>query len=1347
MRNRLILAFVCFLATSVGYAQTWTGAVNTNWNVGNNWSTGTAPGVNSDVIINSATATNQPQLPANVTIRNITISAGNLNLNNRTLTVTQNYRSTGGVVRNGTINATNFDQMSNTTFNTTSTEAITLNKTGGGNNTLDGGNTFNGATVILKNDNNFLRFAAVNGDTFNNTVRFQNNSTGVLSIAYSGSTTFQQSVTINNLDPNGQIRIGENGGTSVLNSGALLTTNFNVGAQLQINNFTQVQNTANGSFTVEDFIVNNSSFQGNFSVTTGDDLLFVGNNTFNGNNTFISGGNLDADGANQFSVPAGRSSSFTKNGNGNDDWEGGNTFGTVTFTNNSNNRLRLANSTGDSYLRTSVFNNNGNNFMGIAYAGTNSFAQQITINNTNAGGEVRFGEGGGTSTLATGGVVTTNFSVGNLLEFNNFTQVQNAANGTFSVEDFNVSNSVFLGNFAVTTNDDLIFIGNNTFNGTNSFISGGNLDADGQNQFSVPAGTSTTFVKNGNTNDDWQGGNTFGTVSFTNNSNNRLRLATVQGDTFIRTSQFNNNGNNFLGIAFNGTNTFAQQITINNTNAGGEVRFGEGGGTSTLSTGGVVTSSFSVGNLLEFNNFTQVQNVANGSFTVNTFTSVNSSFQGDFAATANQINFNLANTYARNGTFAGGRITMNAPGNNFATASGVARFTKTASTGNDDWWGGNTFGTLEVTNNSNSRLRLGNQTGDTFTSTSSFTNTGNNFLGIAFRGTNTFAQQITLVNTNPGGEIRFGEAGGTSTLQTGGVVTSNFNVGNILEFNNFTQVQNAPNGNFGVSNFNSNNSSFQGDFGVVATNAITFQNVNTYASNANFTAPDINANAGNNFATAGGIANFRKTGGGNNIWNGGNTFGIVNFINEDNDRFRLANNAGDTFLDDASFITTGSGLIEPAYNNTSTFAGDISTVGSSQAVTFGLGNGTVVINGSAAQIWRGDAARSPIVERLTMNSSGTLTMAVPLLVDIQATFTNGIINTDATNVISFDDGVGSPTGASDASHIDGPAVKLGNDNFEFPIGDQGFFGPLTIGGAGGAANSDRYISEYLFVGPVNIPTDTTSRDATIGLMNRNEHWTLNRTSGGLDRSITLSYDASRTSPLIDHTELVSIWWDGGVWRDLGGAVTGGPGSGRISAGTTSNLGFFSIGNSFRVLPVELLEFKAILTDTKQGLISWKTASERNNNFFTLEKSYDGSRWETIAILEGAGNSSEVLSYDFLDENLKYGRQFYRLTQTDFDGNSETFQVIGLSKTQAPNEDADFVLYPNPSQGKVKIRAFNVNLEDVTLSVFDTQGKEILTVTDWENTLQEIDLTQMDKGLYLFRFFSLKGVVIKKLILN
>ena len=86
-----------------------------------------------------------------------------------------------------------------------------------------------------------------------------------------------------------------------------------------------------------------------------------------------------------------------------------------------------------------------------------------------------------------------------------------------------------------------------------------------------------------------------------------------------------------------------------------------------------------------------------------------------------------------------------------------------------------------------------------------------------------------------------------------------------------------------------------------------------------------------------------------------------------------------------------------------------------------------------------------------------------------------------------------------------------------------------------------------------------------------------------------------------------------------------------------------------ILPIELSFFNAIALEDKVEL-NWVTSSEKNNDFFTIEKSMNGSVWEVVSTLKGSGNSNQELSYSLYDYLPYQGDSYYRLKQTDFDGN-------------------------------------------------------------------------------------------------
>jgi hypothetical protein len=100
------------------------------------------------------------------------------------------------------------------------------------------------------------------------------------------------------------------------------------------------------------------------------------------------------------------------------------------------------------------------------------------------------------------------------------------------------------------------------------------------------------------------------------------------------------------------------------------------------------------------------------------------------------------------------------------------------------------------------------------------------------------------------------------------------------------------------------------------------------------------------------------------------------------------------------------------------------------------------------------------------------------------------------------------------------------------------------------------------------------------------------------------------------------------------------------------------------LPVELINFKGenMLT---HNLLSWSTASEINNSYFTIERSIDGTHFFEVKKFSGAGTSSTTLNYSFSDYEFEKKINYYRLTQTDYDGASETFDLISINNIKDP----------------------------------------------------------------------------------
>jgi hypothetical protein len=103
----------------------------------------------------------------------------------------------------------------------------------------------------------------------------------------------------------------------------------------------------------------------------------------------------------------------------------------------------------------------------------------------------------------------------------------------------------------------------------------------------------------------------------------------------------------------------------------------------------------------------------------------------------------------------------------------------------------------------------------------------------------------------------------------------------------------------------------------------------------------------------------------------------------------------------------------------------------------------------------------------------------------------------------------------------------------------------------------------------------------------------------------------------------------------------------------------SVAAANESLPIELTSFKAKLT-RENILLTWTTATETNNDYFLLERSNDGKNWEAIYSCKGAGTTSIAHSYSFVDYELQSQVCYYRLKQTDFDGNFSYSKVITVN---------------------------------------------------------------------------------------
>jgi hypothetical protein len=244
-------------------------------------------------------------------------------------------------------------------------------------------------------------------------------------------------------------------------------------------------------------------------------------------------------------------------------------------------------------------------------------------------------------------------------------------------------------------------------------------------------------------------------------------------------------------------------------------------------------------------------------------------------------------------------------------------------------------------------------------------------------------------------------------------------------------------------------------------------------------------------------------------------------------------------------------------------------------------------------------------------------------------------------------------------------------------------------------------------------------------------------TGGKIKSITVKY-----RPAYNGNTSTSCSTDCAYWGNCSGGCK--PAMQYISI---SNLTYVGT-DGCAVLPVQMLDFSA---ECHYDLVQlkWSTASELNNDYFTIERSKDNENFIKVGTINGAGTSNEISDYSF-SENILTNNDilYYRLSQTDFDGTTKNLGIRSVNCVKAQN--ISISIYPNPAGNEINI-GFWSSEDDGRhkISIYDPFGKlvrefDVLAQSGF-NTVQ-IDLSGIAEGMYVL---SLQGVAFssqQKLIL-
>jgi hypothetical protein len=414
-------------------------------------------------------------------------------------------------------------------------------------------------------------------------------------------------------------------------------------------------------------------------------------------------------------------------------------------------------------------------------------------------------------------------------------------------------------------------------------------------------------------------------------------------------------------------------------------------------------------------------------------------------------------------------------------------------------------------------------------------------------------------------------------------------------------------------------------------------------------------------------------------------------------------------------------------------------------LSFSAGTESVTFDGTSNQGIGG--ATTTYFYSATINNSAGITLNRSIAIDHSLTFTSGIIHCNSS-LVWFSNSASSG-GASNTSFVDGRVAHSGNSGFNFPVGDVDKYAPVFISGTG----PSQYVSvEY----HKSTPTNNLSLTYPLTKVSNHEYWRINGASSSNPINVGLYWEDSKWSGIGDFDDLRIARYTGSSWvgetgtySNSGSVGLTASNSGRISVTDISSSAYYTFGtinNITNPLPIELLSFTA-KADDDVVLVDWQTATETNNDYFIIERSKDGITSERIGIVQGAGNSNKVLDYEFVDQNPYSGVSYYRLTQVDYDGQSETFDWVAVNR-EVENE-ASVNIYPNPlSSGSLNIQFDNYHGQ-TEIVIFDLSGRRVYRdMKQIDSASQNFLLAlNLPKGMYSVQIISENKIQIKKLIIN
>jgi hypothetical protein len=479
---------------------------------------------------------------------------------------------------------------------------------------------------------------------------------------------------------------------------------------------------------------------------------------------------------------------------------------------------------------------------------------------------------------------------------------------------------------------------------------------------------------------------------------------------------------------------------------------------------------------------------------------------------------------------------------------------------------------------------------------------------------------------------------------------------------------------------------------------------------------------------------------------------IVQYFKSENSVTRFVdftvNNAAILRMDDQ--VLTGSGKF-------TLMAGGGLMMGHKDGITLSSPAGNIQLTGTRSFSIGGDYTYNGLVAQnsgnglpvqvhnFTLDNNKNLTLTNSSSVSNILTFTIGlVIATNDTLTLGISTAVRG-TLARTTGHVVGYFKRwIGNviaNNILFPVGTLNFY------------NGANFSFTTAPIAGSIVSCFVTSSPGTLGLplMDAGElcnnigyaYWSFGPMNGFNNGGYTVNLYANGFPGINDYTKLHILRRAGigSPWVANGTHIPGtGSNTSPVANRLTMNLtGHYTItGPDVNPLPIELLFFNAELKGRVVDL-SWTTATEKNNDYFSVERSTDAKEFSELLRKQGAGNSTTKRNYTAIDEEPLTGYSYYRLRQTDFDGVS-TFSEIVAVKNQNRNYNFQIIsVTPANFSQKFSVVFTEKPNTEIKIEIISSAGQVVfrdkIITTDKNTEYNFNDETGLSNGIYFLNLYS------------